>query len=127
MGRRNFQVSQCNRSVATLLLIIFATYFVNITLFTHHHIVDGVTIVHSHFSTQEHKDDASSHSHTESELTLISTLSQFIAESQSSIQLPNVVVTEHHPILIEVEVVISSIEQCTLPQLRAPPTECFLS
>ena len=41
-----------------LLLALFLTYQVSITLFTHVHIVNGVMIVHSHPSSEKH------HTHT---------------------------------------------------------------
>ncbi len=58
--------------VGGILLLIFMAYYVNISFFTHSHIINGVTIVHSHFHDKAH---AQSGKHTDSEVTLISMLS----------------------------------------------------
>jgi hypothetical protein len=47
---------------------------VDITFFQHSHIINGVTIVHSHFHNDTH---TQSGSHGVNELTMISTLSDF--------------------------------------------------
>jgi hypothetical protein len=57
-----------------ILIVIFALYYANICFFYHSHIINGVTIVHSHFYTDTH---AQTGTHSASELTLISTLSAF--------------------------------------------------
>ncbi|MDR1719854.1 MAG: hypothetical protein LBR67_07030 [Dysgonamonadaceae bacterium] len=51
---------------------MFAFYYVNTCFFYHSHIINGVTIVHSHIHSNSH---AQTGSHSESELTLISVLS----------------------------------------------------
>ena len=52
-----------------LLLALFLTYQVSITLFTHVHIVNGVMIVHSHPSSEKH------HTHTTGQVISIAHLS----------------------------------------------------
>jgi hypothetical protein len=52
-----------------LLLTLFLTYQVSITLFTHVHIVNGVMIVHSHPSSGKH------HTHTTGQVISIAHLS----------------------------------------------------
>jgi hypothetical protein len=47
---------------------------VDITFFQHSHIINGVTIVHSHFHSNAHTQTGS---HSVNELTMISTLSDF--------------------------------------------------
>jgi len=61
-----------------ILPVIFITYFASITFFTHTHIVNGVTIVHSH---PFQKNDAGSpaHEHTGAEIQLIHILSSFFS------------------------------------------------
>ncbi|WP_042368913.1 hypothetical protein [Bacteroides neonati] len=53
-----------------LLLALFATYQVGITLFTHVHYVNGVMITHSHPSKEKH-------SHSKTELVVLDRLSVF--------------------------------------------------
>lgn len=60
--------------IAHMLFVIFTFYYVNACFFYHSHIINGVTIVHSHFHSKEHTQTGS---HSTSELTLISTLSSF--------------------------------------------------
>ena len=62
------------RTAGFFLLLIFTTYYVNITFFHHSHIINGVTIVHSHFHNKAHTQTGT---HSSSELTLISILSAF--------------------------------------------------
>jgi hypothetical protein len=62
------------RLTGIILLTIFVCYYANICFFYHGHIVNGVTIVHSHFHDRAH---TQTNSHTASELTLISILSLF--------------------------------------------------
>lgn len=61
-----------------ILFVLFIGYYGSITLFPHSHIVDGVTIVHSH----PYKTDKSSVPfklpHTGKEIMLIQTLSGFV-------------------------------------------------
>jgi hypothetical protein len=70
-----FIMSQKSKqTVALILIMIFAFYYANICSFYHSHIINGVTIVHSHFHNKAH---AQTGTHSDSELTLISTLSVF--------------------------------------------------
>lgn len=56
------------------LPVLFISYMVGITLFTHSHVVNGVTIVHSHPFKK-----AANHSHTTVEFLLIHHLSHITA------------------------------------------------
>jgi hypothetical protein len=60
--------------ISCLLIVIFALYYANICFFYHSHIINGVTIVHSHFHGEAHSQAGT---HSSSELTLISMLSSF--------------------------------------------------
>lgn len=58
------------------LPVIFISYFCSITFFTHSHVVNGVTIVHSHpYTTDENGNP--NHGHTSTEVQLIHALSVF--------------------------------------------------
>lgn len=62
--------------VKIALPVLFIAYASCITFFTHTHIVNGVTIVHSHpYSSDEN--GKPSHEHTGAEIQLIHTLSTF--------------------------------------------------
>ncbi len=61
-----------------LLLILFLAYYSSITFFPHSHIVDGVTIVHSHPYNPFSKECPTKHDHQKSEYVLIQLLSYFV-------------------------------------------------
>ncbi|MDF9830007.1 hypothetical protein [Parabacteroides sp. PF5-6] len=65
---------KCKQIVGSILLLIFTAYYVNINFFQHSHIINGVTIVHSHIHNNTHTQTGT---HNSSELTLISLLSSF--------------------------------------------------
>ncbi|MDR0750363.1 MAG: hypothetical protein LBF62_12465 [Tannerellaceae bacterium] len=56
------------------MIVIFAFYYANICFFYHSHIINGVTIVHSHVHDDAH---AQTGTHSVTELALISALSAF--------------------------------------------------
>jgi hypothetical protein len=62
------------RLISCILIAIFALYYANICFFYHTHIINGVTIVHSHIHSKAH---AQTGIHSSSELTLITVLSFF--------------------------------------------------
>jgi len=64
-------------SFRVLLLILFLGYYGSITLFTHCHIINGVTIIHSHPYRSDKGNDSSGLQHTGKELMVIRLLSQF--------------------------------------------------
>lgn len=58
------------------LLVLFLGYFTDIHFFTHSHIINGVTIVHSHFTwPSEKKDLPAKHTHSGKALELMSQVS----------------------------------------------------
>lgn len=63
---------------ALVFLLIFGWYFASINLFSHIHIVNGQSIVHSHFGGN------TSHEHSNSEYTVIDLLSNFQSEAGCS-------------------------------------------
>lgn len=56
--------------MAASLLMLFVTYYVNATMFWHSHIINGVTIVHSHIHGASHT-SSSDGGHSANEITLI--------------------------------------------------------
>lgn len=61
------------------MLLLFVGYYVDVNFFVHAHIINGVTIVHSHVHNQHHHDSEEG-GHTISEITLIASLTnQFLA------------------------------------------------
>ncbi|RGY78641.1 hypothetical protein DXA23_16785 [Phocaeicola vulgatus] len=59
-------LAQKYRLAGMALLLVFASYWCGITLFTHSHVVNGVIVVHSH-------PFKAGHTHTDTQLETIST------------------------------------------------------
>lgn len=57
--------------VAAFLVMLFVAFYVNATMFWHSHIINGVTIVHSHIHGSSHT-SSSDGGHSVREITLIS-------------------------------------------------------
>lgn len=62
------------------LPILFVSYMTSITFFTHMHVVNGVTIVHSHPFKK-----GSEHNHSTIELLLIHFLSHLVADGAATL------------------------------------------
>ncbi|MDE6799092.1 hypothetical protein [Bacteroides caecimuris] len=101
-----------------LLLTLFLTYQVSITLFTHVHIVNGVMIVHSHPSSGKH------HTHTTGQVISIAHLSviqtlEAEAPTEVSVFRPVLYVLEYKTNTFRAK---APYTQCV--RLRAPPFYC---
>jgi hypothetical protein len=62
--------------VSLLFVALFMSFYANISLFTHTHVINGATIIHSHFHKETHHDTQSG-GHTEHSITLIAQTSHF--------------------------------------------------
>lgn len=78
-------LAQKYRLAGMVLLLVFASYWCGITLFTHSHVVNGVIVVHSH-------PFKAGHTHTDAQLETIFYLSllQTSGETNTSVALPSV-------------------------------------
>lgn len=61
--------------LAGFLLLLFGCYYSGISLFSHTHVVNGSSVVHSHLG------GGSQHDHSESQYAVIDILSDFQSES----------------------------------------------
>lgn len=116
---KTWQMLQKNKQiVGSILVIIFAFYYANICFFTHSHIINGVTIVHSHFHNKAH---TQSGTHSESELTLIAALSvlQSVKTALGFAGLGIFLVLLAIVSLVSIEKFVSTLAACRF--LRAPP------
>lgn len=66
-------VYKFRKYLGVLLLTLFVGYFININFFSHTHIVDGVTVAHSH--PYSASDD---HTHSATAISFIQLLSHFL-------------------------------------------------
>lgn len=69
-------MDKIKKIISIFLLIVFVGYYGNVTLFSHTHIINGVTIVHSHIHKNSHNDTKSG-GHTQHDITLIAQISHF--------------------------------------------------
>jgi len=69
--------------LSVLLLILFLGYYSSITFFTHIHIINGVTIVHSHPFNSDKGGESSNSPHSNKELQIIQLLSDFFTTAVS--------------------------------------------
>lgn len=67
---------------AMALLLLFAVYYGDAALFYHTHIINGVTIVHSHVHNSHHH-DSSDGAHSASQITLISCLNSQLQATEA--------------------------------------------
>ena len=68
------RVSKINICIRYFLLILFLQYTAGISLFTHYHVVNGISIAHSHPYNKTVK-----HTHTAVEFELIQMLNHFVS------------------------------------------------
>jgi len=61
---------------ASFFVVLFVSYYGSAVLFSHTHIINGVTIVHSHIHTDSHHNTKSG-GHTAQSITLIAQISHF--------------------------------------------------
>ena len=61
--------------MALWLMVIFCSYYAGISMFSHTHIANGSSVVHSHLG------GTGNHDHSESQYAVIDILSQFQSES----------------------------------------------
>lgn len=109
--------------LAVGFLLVFATYYTNVSLFTHTHIINGVTIVHSHLHSPSHHSSQDG-GHTTNQVTLIAHLTSQLLSCVCSV----------NNLLIVQQPFIGKIGACQEDKksnlqtnyfsLRAPPVYC---
>ena len=113
MPRKNKQI------ITWILFAVFTFYYVNVCFFTHTHIVNGTTIVHSHIHNKAHTQTGT---HNDSELTLIASLSAFhtLAAIVGGVSLGIFLLSQVFILPFCEERIISYAATCI--SLRAPPS-----
>jgi len=112
------------KSLRYFLLFLFIGYFGSITLFFHSHIINGVTIVHSHPFNSDNGAGSTNVPHSEKQLLLIQLLSVFFT-TVITVAFADVILRS-----LLYEIPVGNIEErydfscgyCTY-SLRAPPFE----
>ncbi|MDR2232873.1 MAG: hypothetical protein LBE56_07095 [Tannerella sp.] len=62
------------KTLSFLLITLFLSYYAGTTFFSHSHVINGATIIHSHPHAESHHDTAGGN-HTEHSITLIAQIS----------------------------------------------------
>jgi len=107
---------------ASLMLLLFVGYYADVNCFSHAHIINGVTIVHSHLHNAHHH-DTNAGGHTSAEITLIANLSsQLLTTGETPVAEPAT-----YTILLQT---VGTEQACptqeidlTCRSMRAPPAE----
>jgi hypothetical protein len=68
--------NKIKKIISLFLLTLFVGYYGSVTLFFHTHVINGVTIVHSHIHAEKHHDTQNG-GHTQQSITLIAQISHF--------------------------------------------------
>lgn len=107
--------------IKIILPIIFIGYACSITFFTHTHIINGVTIVHSHPYAKDQNGNPS-HEHTGAEIQLIHTLSTFfVAGAIALFFILKLFLSKKTPYPFQKYLSIPQTNAVNLFRLRAPP------
>lgn len=109
------------RHIASFLLWLFISYTAGITLFYHSHVINGVTIVHSHPFNKD-----SGHTHTSIELDIIHQLNHFVSSSPTLPAFSMLFISLFAVLLVAVP----TLTNYTTPYFgiyarRGPPTSCL--
>ena len=104
--------------IPLMLLILFVTYQVSITMFAHMHYVNGVMIVHSHPSAD------SEHTHTEAQILTLAQMSEWAGTEPVFVTLSEVSLSVFDTLECEREAKALSDLFSHSISLRAPPFYC---
>lgn len=117
------RLSKKNIGIRIFFLALFLSYFADITFFTHTHIINGVTIVHSHYfhgSSAKQKEGAAGHQHSVQALTWIAQANDWNVILYSVPEVPDNILHSyffyfpHSPFIVSLAVLRSA-------YLRGPP------
>ena len=100
---------------AAILLLLFSCYYCGISLFSHAHIMNGSSIVHSHFG------GSTDHEHDDSQYAVIDILSQFQSEYASGSYCMDSPFLLSSEICVVYDVPEYLIEAASAHVLRGPP------
>ena len=101
--------------LAGFLLLLFGCYYSGISLFSHTHVVNGSSVVHSHLG------GGSQHDHSESQYAVIDILSNFQSESAAGFYSIGTLVFQLSESYIACDVPICLNAEQAVHTLRGPP------
>ena len=109
------RVGHIRKYSAAVLLLIFSCYYCGISMFSHTHISNGSSIVHSHLG------GSSEHSHSDEQIAIIDILSNFQSEGAvcfHGLETPSIQLSESHT---EYEAPLYLSQAHSVHTLRGPP------
>ena len=109
------RVRHIRKYSAAVLLLIFSCYYCGISMFSHTHISNGSSIVHSHLG------GSSEHNHTDEQIAIIDILSNFQSEGAvcfHGLETPSIQLSESHT---EYEAPLYVSQALSVLTLRGPP------
>ena len=85
LEKKRYRIKQI---IASAFIVLFAVYYTDITFFEHTHIINGVTVVHSHFYNNKHtKTPTGGHSTTEITFFAVNSLFQTFQDVLSPVDM----------------------------------------
>jgi hypothetical protein len=116
-------VERNRKYLASILLVLFTFYYVNITIFPHSHFVGDLVIVHSHFYGGITTTSQPAHSHTPQGIAIISQLSLFLTWAVFLTILGFLINAFHKHYFLVPAITNPISSQQRIVQLRAPPLQ----
>ncbi len=107
--------------IAGVLLAILSVYYINSTMFSHVHIIEGATIVHSHFHGEGHDDNSKECGHTQGELTLIQHLNNIVLLELETFDIEEVNTEHIYNVYVPLVICVADEELRSQSSPRAPP------
>lgn len=108
-----------------MMLLLFVAYYVDVNFFAHVHIINGVTIVHSHIHG-EHHHDTEAGGHTVSEIALIANMAgQFLSTGETDQTEPEAIVVCLLTLDVWQDAEVLAVH-LACPSLRGPPSRSAL-
>lgn len=116
-------MSRKKRYFGIFLLILYVFFFASANLQQHIHIIDGITIIHSHFSKDSNpfSDTKTTHSHTKAEINIIYNLNIALLFISFIAIILGVSYQISIKIVLKRAIIIPKKTRLCIPSLRAPP------
>lgn len=101
--------------IPVFLLTLFVSYQIGISMFSHVHYVNGVMIVHSHPSSDNH-------THTEGQILTLTQVSNYVGTQPVLAELAELYLPVLYTLQCHRELVICQSQHSQCISLRAPPS-----
>ena len=117
--QHSFIMFKTKKILSLLFVVLFMSYYANVTLLSHTHNISGSTIIHSHIHADSHHNTQNG-DHTEHCITLIAQLSHFEYIDSSFVEVSHTISLLNKICFVETTHCADSIYLENI-SLRAPP------